>query len=105
MGLFDRLKEIRTDAASEPAPASAAVGEVVERLRAFLVERSSGALAASDVDPREPMFDAGYVDSLTSAELLAFIDHQWGVQIADMDIVGRLNTLERLAAHVVATKR
>jgi acyl carrier protein len=40
------------------------------------------------------------VDSLSGVMFLARIEEQWGVHIEDLDLVGRLNTLEAVAAHV-----
>ena len=81
--------------------ASAATAEnLVEELRALLVEVSEGKLRAQDVDPAANLFDFGYVDSLTGVMFLARIEEQWGVHIEDFDLVERLNTLEAVADHL-----
>ena len=75
----------------------------VEALRAMLVEVSEGKLKARDIDPGANLFDYGYVDSLSGVMFLARIEEQWGVQIEDVDLMRRLNTLEALAAHLNAS--
>jgi acyl carrier protein len=85
--------------------ASAATAEnLVEELRALLVEVSEGKLRAQDVDPAANLFDFGYVDSLTGVMFLARIEEQWGVHIEDFDLVERLNTLEAVADHLRASR-
>jgi acyl carrier protein len=85
--------------------ASAATAEnLVEELRALLVEVSEGKLRAQDVDPAANLFDFGYVDSLTGVMFLARIEEQWGVHIEDLDLVERLNTLEAVADHLRASR-
>lgn len=79
----------------------AATGEdLVEALRALLVEVSEGRLQPDEVDPNANLFDFGYVDSLSGVMFLARIEEQWGVHIEDFDLVDRLNTLEAVAAHL-----
>ena len=87
-------------AASEAARPENLVGELV----ALLVDVSDGRLRAHDVDPTANLFDFGYVDSLSGVMFLARIEEQWGVHIEDFDLVERLDTLEAVAAHVVASR-
>ena len=74
--------------------------DLVESLRALLVEVSDGKLQAGDLDSTANLFDFGYVDSLSGVMFLARIEEQWGVHIEDFDLVERLNTLEAVAAHL-----
>ena len=83
-------------AATSPVTAE----NLVEELRALLVEVSEGKLRAQDVDPAANLFDFGYVDSLSGVMFLARIEEQWGVHIEDFDLVERLNTLEAVAGHL-----
>lgn len=78
--------------------------DLVESLRALLVEVSAGKLSARDIDPSANLFDFGYVDSLSGVMFLARIEEQWGVHVDDLDLVERLNTLESVAAHVRASQ-
>jgi len=81
--------------------AGAATSEdLVEALRALLVEVSEGKLQPGDIDPAANLFDFGYVDSLSGVMFLARIEEEWGVHIEDFDLVERLNTIEAVAAHV-----
>jgi acyl carrier protein len=74
--------------------------DLVEELRALLVEVSDGKLRSGDIDPSANLFDFGYVDSLSGVMFLARIEEQWGVHIEDFDLVERLNTLEAVAGHL-----
>jgi len=86
--------------------ASAVTAEdLVEELRALLVEVSDGKLRAEQIDPTANLFDFGYVDSLSGVMFLARIEEQWGVHIEDFDLVERLHTLAAVAAHVQASRR
>jgi acyl carrier protein len=86
--------------------ASAVTAEdLVEELRALLVEVSDGKLRAEQIDPTANLFDFGYVDSLSGVMFLARIEEQWGVHIEDFDLVERLHTLAAVAAHVQAGRR
>jgi len=102
MSWFDRLK---TPAAADgPADATldAASAAIVERLRRFVSEHSEATLRPADVDARENLFDAGYVDSLSATELVAFVNAEYGVHVRDMDLLDRCNTLVGLAAFILA---
>jgi D-alanine--poly(phosphoribitol) ligase subunit 2 len=88
--------------ASSPAADDPATAAIVERLRRFLSEHSETTLRPADIDPRQQLFDAGYVDSLSATALLAFVHSEYGVRIVDMDLVDRCSTLEGLAAFIVA---
>jgi acyl carrier protein len=99
MGIFDRIKRafedddaVDTRPDDEP-PAS----EITARLCAFLAEHSDGQLATSDIDPDEHLYDAGYVDSQSSVALLAYIEESWGVEVSEVDLVGRLASVSALA--------
>jgi acyl carrier protein len=82
------------------AASAAEAQNLVEELRALLVEVSDGKLQAGNIDPAANLFDFGYVDSLSGVMFLARIEEQWGVHIEDVDLVERLNTLEAVAAHL-----
>jgi acyl carrier protein len=86
------------------AASAAAAENLVEELRALLVEVSDGKLGAQQIDPAANLFDFGYVDSLSGVMFLARIEERWGVHIEDFDLVERLNTLEAVAAHVRASR-
>ncbi len=57
---------------------------------------------AAQLDVRAHLLDSGYIDSLTATELLAEIERRYRMRIEEMDIVGRLCTLEALAREIEA---
>jgi acyl carrier protein len=77
--------------------------DLVEALRALLVEVSEGKLQAGEIDPAANLFDFGYVDSLSGVMFLARIEEHWGVHVEDFDLVDRLNTIEALAEYVATS--
>jgi acyl carrier protein len=74
--------------------------EVEWSLRRFFAERSGGALTPDAIDPSVHLFNAGYVDSMSSLTLLDFIDERYGVTVPEVDLVGGLCTLSGLAEFV-----
>jgi acyl carrier protein len=92
---------------SNPQPAVAAVapavvnsGSVVDWLRTTVSRLSRDHLPPEAIDLHAHLLDSGYVDSLSSTELLAGIERQFGVRIDEMAIVGRLCTVEALAREI-----
>jgi len=79
------------------APASASV---IEILRATVARISRDHLAPESIDIRAHLLDSGYIDSLSSTELLADIEHRFGVRIEEIQIVGKLCTIEALAREI-----
>lgn len=75
-------------------------GGVEATLRRFFAERSGGALTADAVDPTRHLFDAGYLDSMSSLTLLDFIEERYGVVVPEVELVGGLATLAALAEYV-----
>ena len=69
-------------------------------LRGFFVDRSGGALAADAIEPTRHIFDAGYVDSMSSLTLLEFVEERYGVVVPEVELVGRLSNLVALAKYV-----
>ena len=81
-------------------PAVVNSGSVLDWLRATVARLSRDHLPPDAIDLRAHLLDSGYIDSLSSTELLAGIERQFGVRIDEMDIVGRLCTLEALAREI-----
>jgi acyl carrier protein len=110
MGWIGRLTRGRTaateapPAATEPATARPldAAG-IRDDLTRHVVETSDGKLRAEAVEADAPLFDHGYVDSLTAVSLLEMIRFRYGVEVSEIDLVGRLNTLGALARHIAET--
>ena len=105
MGILDRIRRALGDDEASDARAPRVVDDeqtraIVSRLRDFVVEKSDGVLEARAIDPAEHLYDAGYVDSQSSVALLAFIEEEWGLVISEVDLVGRLSSLDALARHL-----
>jgi len=88
---------IAPSATPEAAPTS---NHAVDWLRANVSRISRDHVAPGDIDIRAHLLDSGYVDSISAIELLAGIERQFAVRIDEMDIVGRLCTIEALAREV-----
>jgi acyl carrier protein len=86
-----------TSATPTAAPSSS---PPIDWLRANVSRISRDHVQPSDIDIRAHLLDSGYVDSLSATELLAGIERQFGVRIQEMDIVGRLCTIEALAREI-----
>jgi acyl carrier protein len=84
-------------ATPEAAPTSSSA---VDWLRASVSRISRDHIPSGDIDIRAHLLDSGYVDSLSATELLAGIERQFGVRIQEMDMVGRLCTIEALAHEI-----
>ncbi len=72
----------------------------MDLLRATVSRLSRDHIPAADLDLRAHLLDSGYIDSLSATELLAEIERQYKVRIGEMDLVGRLCTLEALAREI-----
>lgn len=83
---------------AETAPAAA--GDVLGFLKTTVSRVSRDQIPVDQLDVRAHLLDSGYIDSLTATELLAEIERRYGVRLEEMDIVGRLCTLEALAREI-----
>jgi acyl carrier protein len=104
MGFFSKKSPAKSDfaTASPSGEAAAASGSVMEFLRATVSRISRDHLPPESLDVRAHLLDSGYVDSLSSIEMLTGIERRYGVRIEEMDIVGRLCNLEALAREIEA---
>ncbi len=91
----------------QPGPIVSATPEVattssssVDWLRTNISNISRDHIPPGAIDVRAHLLDSGYVDSLSATELLAGIERHFGVRIDEMDIVGRLCTIEALAREI-----
>jgi acyl carrier protein len=87
-------------AASSTPEAAPTSSRTVDWLRASVSRISRDHIPPEEIDIRAHILDSGYVDSLSATELLAGIERQFGVRIQEMDIVGRLCTIEALAREI-----
>jgi len=92
--------DLATAAPTEEAKAAA--GSVLDLLKATVSRISRDHIPAADLDVRAHLLDSGYIDSLTATELLAEIERRYRVRIEEMDIVGRLCTIDALAREIEA---
>jgi acyl carrier protein len=104
MGFFSKKQPAKADLtpASPAASPSAASGSVLDMLRATVSRISRDHIPPERLDVRAHLLDSGYIDSISSIELLAEIERHHRVRIDEMDIVGRLCTLEALAREIEA---
>lgn len=72
----------------------------MDLLKATVSRVSRDHIPVADLDVRAHLLDSGYIDSLSATELLAEIERRYQVRIEEMDLVGRLCTLEALAREI-----
>jgi len=68
----------------------------------MIVSANEGKFDPSEIDPSANFLDYGYIDSLTGVVFLAEIEERFGVELDDIEVVERLNSLEALAEHLAA---
>ncbi len=96
-------------AQSEPrGDSTSAAGDLtVEEILADLVAHVCATMPdprpAEEIDTRIHMYDAGYVTSISAADLLAHIDARYGLDISETKLIGPLQNLEALARHIDST--
>ena len=74
--------------------------ELVELLRADLVEISEGKLALDEIDANGHLFDFGYVDSLSAVVFLARIEDRFGIRIEDLALIETLTSVNAIADRI-----
>lgn len=79
--------------------------QITAELREVVAELSKGKIAAATVDVTVPLLDFGYVDSLSLVVLIERIQVRWGVEIPEIDLVGRLSTLDALGGFIATRAR
>jgi acyl carrier protein len=72
--------------------------DVRQRIRGFIHENF---YAAQGVGDDESLLDGGLLDSTGVLELVAFLEAEFGLRMADDEIVpGNLETIDRMCAYV-----
>jgi acyl carrier protein len=89
-----------TTAAPAPAAPPSTSASIIEDLRATVARISRDHLSPESIDVRAHLLDSGYIDSLSSTELLADIERRFGVRIEEIQIVGKLCTIDALAREI-----
>jgi len=74
--------------------------QLCDELIDVLIRATEGKFRREEIDTAANFFDYGYVDSLTAVVFLAEIEERYGVEIDDVDVVERLNSVDALASHV-----
>jgi acyl carrier protein len=75
---------------------------MTEEMQAKLTAIVRG-IAGSGVspDPDESLFDAGYLDSFALVDMVAGIEHEFGIKIPDADLnPRRFDSLSRIAEYL-----
>jgi acyl carrier protein len=75
-------------------------GTVLDMLRETVSRISRDHIPPESLDVRAHLLDSGYIDSLSATELLVDIERRYTVRIDEMDIVGRLCTIDALAREI-----
>lgn len=111
MGIVEKLKSLLGGAAESSVEIpmqrrfAGSREEIAQELRGEIAERSDVELAPDAIDPNEALYDAGYVDSMSAITLLSFIQERYAVDIPEVDLVGRLSTLNALVDRIHAETR
>jgi acyl carrier protein len=102
MWFFSKKSPAKSDfGTASPSEAEApGSGTVLDMLRATVSRISRDHIPPESLDLRAHLLDSGYIDSLSATELLADIERRYGVRIGEMDIVGRLCTMEALGREI-----
>jgi acyl carrier protein len=102
MGFFSKKPASPVVPPSAPLAGApvAASGSVLDLLKATVSRISRDHIPAADLDARAHLLDSAYIDSLSATELLAEIERTYKVRIEEMDLVGRLCTLDALAREI-----
>jgi hypothetical protein len=87
---------------STQVPGVSDVSDVIDDLRAFICSSVPDPMSPDEVDPMMHMYDAGYVTSITAADLLAHVETRYGMDVSETQLIGRLQTLDALARHIVS---
>ena len=77
------------------------VGDVIADLREFVRSTIPDPIPLDEIDPLMHLYDAGYVTSVTAADLLAHIETRYGLDVSETQLIGRLQNLDALSRYIV----
>lgn len=93
-------------APGEPAAVATAAGSelpldaITRDLVAQICSTMPDPCPAEEIDLHVHMFDAGYVTSISAADLLAHIQMRYGHDISETKLIGPLQTIDALARFI-----
>ena len=76
------------------------VGKIIEDLQTYLAGKARYKVTPQEITSNDSLWSAGHIDSLSYVEFLVFIERKYGVVVPDVQLSGRLNTLEALASFI-----
>jgi len=89
------------NAVSEAAAASELpVGAIVDDLVTHIRSTMPDPRPVEEIDLEVHMFDAGYVTSISAADLLAHIQSTYGLDISETRLIGPLQNIRALADYI-----
>jgi len=96
---------VKTAPAVEPADGPTITHDLsIEQIAADLVAHLCTTMPdprpAEEIDLRVHIYDAGYVTSISAADLLAHIEQRYGLDISETKLIGPLQNLEALARYI-----
>lgn len=74
--------------------------EILEDLVAHICSTMPDPRSPDEIDIRLHMYDAGYLTSITAADLLVHVDARYGIDISETQLIGPLQNLDALARYV-----
>jgi acyl carrier protein len=111
--LFDQSPgDSSTAVNSDTAPALAkspddgsapGVEKIIITLQTYIAGKARYKVAPHEIRIHESLWSAGHIDSLSYVEFLVFIEREYGVTVPDVQLSGRLNTLDALATFIFST--
>lgn len=62
-----------------------------------------GGLGADEIDPNEPLFTAGLIDSMSLLQVISFVEEKFGVEVNPADItLDNWDSLSRIGRFLTA---
>lgn len=76
--------------------------QILEDLVAHICSTMPDPRSPDEIDIRLHMYDAGYLTSITAADLLVHVDARYGIDISETQLIGPLQNLDALARYVAS---
>ncbi|MBW2278179.1 MAG: acyl carrier protein [Deltaproteobacteria bacterium] len=111
MGLLDRIKTMfgsgdaappSVDSPPKARKPAGSLGDIERALQEQVARSSQGEFSADSIPSDAPLFDEAYIESVSSVELVSFIEETYGVRIEEVALVGDLASVDALAKHIFA---